>query len=199
MIDFLTDSDKSPFLCINQTSADTSTLPSLYTVVLVDVELLRVVLSSIFSLYRYEDSLQLYRDNTWVREKQILCVLGCSSPTKLHVTLHIILFIQTRDSFTCHVIVYFHLFLPELVTIIGELNCIRLDNWNGSVRIYASSILIQLSDYYKTLFHMLGSCNGTTITRMISTKANKNVFHIYVYIVLGQISLCFLFMSLTDL
>jgi len=66
---FLTDSDKSPFLCVNQTSADTLTLPSLYIVVLVDVELLRVVLSSIFSLYLYDDSLQLYVDDTWVREK----------------------------------------------------------------------------------------------------------------------------------
>jgi len=64
-IDFLTDSDKSPFLCINQTSADTPTLPSLYIVVLVDVELLRVVLSSIFSLYLYDDSSQLYADDTY--------------------------------------------------------------------------------------------------------------------------------------
>jgi len=39
---------------------------------------------------------------------------------------------------------------------------------------------------------MLGSYNGTTIiTRMMSTKANKNVCHISVYIVLGQISFVF--------
>jgi len=38
-------------------------------------------------------------------------------------------------SFTCHVRVYFHLFLPELVTIVGELNC-RLEDWNGSVIVY---------------------------------------------------------------
>jgi len=63
-IDFLTDSDKSPFLCIKKTSADTSTLPSLYIVILVDVESVRVVLSSIFSLYLYNDSLQLYVDDT---------------------------------------------------------------------------------------------------------------------------------------
>jgi len=50
-------------------SADTPTLPSLYIVLLVDVELLRVVLSSIFSLFLYDDSLQLYVDDTWVREK----------------------------------------------------------------------------------------------------------------------------------
>jgi len=64
-IDFFTDSDRSPFFCINQTSADTPTLPSLYIVVLVDVELVRVVFSSIFSLYLYDDSLQLYVDDTW--------------------------------------------------------------------------------------------------------------------------------------
>jgi len=63
-IDFFTDSDKSPFLCINQTSADTPTLPSLYIVVRVEAELLRVVSSSTFSLYLYDDSLQLYVDDT---------------------------------------------------------------------------------------------------------------------------------------
>jgi len=45
---------------------------------------------------------------------------------------------------------------------------------------------------------MLGS-SSTIITRMMGTKANKNVCHMSVYIVLDQISFCFLFMSLTDL
>jgi len=80
-----------------------------------------------FRLYLYDDSSQLYVDDTWVREKHNIMRQSAVNKINSSCIEKIYTEIKCNIIVTCHVILYIHFLLPELFTMVGELNR-RLDD-----------------------------------------------------------------------